>query len=233
MSRTRMVQIEADILGENNRFAAANRAHFASRGILALNLVSSPGSGKTTLLVRTIGDLGTRVPVAVIEGDQQTSFDADRIRAAGAPSVQINTGKGCHLDAHMVGHGVQRLALGAGSLLFIENVGNLVCPAAFDLGEAAKVVMLSVTEGEDKPLKYPDMFHASALLLLTKIDLLPHVRFDADRCFHYARRVNPSIETLPVSALTGAGLDAWYDWIGRRLRTAGAGAADRAPAAAP
>jgi hydrogenase nickel incorporation protein HypB len=222
VSRARIVRVETELLSENDRLAAANRAYFKDRGILALNLVSSPGSGKTTLLVRTIGELGKRVPIAVIEGDQQTSFDADRIRSAGAPSVQINTGKGCHLDALMVSHAVQRLpAAVVGSLLFIENVGNLVCPAAFDLGEAAKVVMLSVTEGEDKPLKYPDMFHASQLLLLTKIDLLPHVPFDVERCFGYARRVNPAIEMLPVSALTGDGLADWYGWIARRRHAVG------------
>lgn len=214
-SHARIVQVEQDILGENDRFAAANRAWLGARGVVALNLVSSPGSGKTTLLVRTIADLRDRVPIAVIEGDQQTAFDAERIRTAGAPAVQINTGKGCHLDAHMVGHAIERLQPEPDSLLFIENVGNLVCPAAFDLGEACKVVMLSVTEGEDKPLKYPDMFHASRLMLLTKIDLLPHVAFDVERCLSYARRVNRDIEMLPVSATTGKGLAAWYDWIAR------------------
>jgi hydrogenase nickel incorporation protein HypB len=216
MSPARIVQIEQDILGENDRFADGNRAFFAGRGILALNLVSSPGSGKTTLLVRTIDDLGGRMPLAVIEGDQQTSFDADRIRATGVPALQINTGKGCHLDAHMVGHGVERLDPVPGAVLFIENVGNLVCPAAFDLGEAHKVVMLSVTEGDDKPLKYPDMFHAADLMLLTKIDLLPHVPFDVDRCVEFARRINPAIEVIHLSATSGEGLDAWYRWIDRR-----------------
>jgi hydrogenase nickel incorporation protein HypB len=216
MSPARIVQIEQDILGENDRFADGNRAFFAGRGILALNLVSSPGSGKTTLLVRTIDDLGGRMPLAVIEGDQQTSFDADRIRATGVPALQINTGKGCHLDAHMVGHGVERLDPVPGAVLFIENVGNLVCPAAFDLGEAHKVVMLSVTEGDDKPLKYPDMFHAADLMLLTKIDLLPYVPFEVDRCIEFARRINPAIEVIHLSATSGEGLDAWYRWIDRR-----------------
>jgi hydrogenase nickel incorporation protein HypB len=216
MSPARIVQIEQDILGENDRFADGNRAFFAGRGILALNLVSSPGSGKTTLLVRTIDDLGGRMPLAVIEGDQQTSFDADRIRATGVPALQINTGKGCHLDAHMVGHGVERVDPVPGAVLFIENVGNLVCPAAFDLGEAHKVVMLSVTEGDDKPLKYPDMFHAADLMLLTKIDLLPHVPFEVDRCVEFARRINPAIEVIHLSATSGEGLDAWYRWIDRR-----------------
>jgi len=207
------VQIEEDILGKNNEFAAANRRWFTERGILALNLVSSPGSGKTMLLTRTIADIGASQPVAVIEGDQQTSHDAQRIRETGVPAVQINTGKGCHLDAHMVGHALETLNPEAGSVLFIENVGNLVCPAAFDLGEAHKVAILSVTEGEDKPIKYPDMFHAADLMLLNKIDLLPYVQFDVARCIDYARRVNPRIRVLQLSATTGEGMDAWYSWI--------------------
>jgi hydrogenase nickel incorporation protein HypB len=187
-------------------------------------LVSSPGAGKTSLLVRTIADLKGRFPVAVIEGDQETSHDADRIRATGAPAVQINTGKGCHLDAHMVGHAVESLPLAAGGVLFIENVGNLVCPAAFDLGEAHKVVILSVTEGEDKPLKYPNMFAAAGLMVLNKIDLLPHVPFDVERCVDYARRVNPGIRILKVSAFKGDGLDGWYGWIEAARALAAAGA---------
>ena len=225
MSQARIVEVEQDILGENDRFADRNREFFAGRGILALNLVSSPGSGKTTLLVRTIEDLTGGMPLAVIEGDQQTSFDADRIRATGVPAMQINTGKGCHLDAHMVGHGIERLDPDPGAVLFIENVGNLVCPAAFDLGEAHKVVMLSVTEGDDKPLKYPDMFHAADLMVLTKIDLLPYVPFDVDRCVEFARRVNPTIEVIQLSATSGEGLDAWYQWIDRG-RTVTAAALD-------
>lgn len=212
-----MVQIEQDILAKNDQFAAANRSWFQAKGILALNLVSSPGSGKTTLLTRSIQDLKGQFPLAVIEGDQQTSHDADRIRATGVPALQINTGKGCHLDAHMVGHALDSLALADRSLLFIENVGNLVCPAAFDLGEAHKVAILSVTEGEDKPLKYPDMFHAADLMILNKIDLLPYLDFDLDRCIEYARRVNPDIEVLRVSARSGEGLAAWYAWIQARL----------------
>ena len=214
----RRVSLEQNLLAKNDALAALNRQAFAERGILALNLVSSPGSGKTTLLEQTILLLKGRVPVVVIEGDQQTSQDADRIRAAGAPAVQINTGKGCHLDAHMVGHALESLAPAAGSVLMIENVGNLVCPAAFDLGEAHKVVILSVTEGEDKPLKYPDMFAAADLMLLNKVDLLPHLRFDVDRCLGYAQRVNPGIRILHVSAQTGAGMEAWLAWIeaGRR-----------------
>jgi hydrogenase nickel incorporation protein HypB len=209
----RRISLEQSLLAKNDALAALNRRAFMERGILALNLVSSPGSGKTTLLEQTILRLQGRVPVVVIEGDQQTSQDADRIRAAGAPAVQINTGKGCHLDAHMVGHALESLAPAEGAVLMIENVGNLVCPAAFDLGEAHKVVILSVTEGEDKPLKYPDMFAAAGLMLLNKVDLLPYLRFDVDRCLAYARRVNPEIQILRVSAQTGEGMDAWLRWI--------------------
>jgi hydrogenase nickel incorporation protein HypB len=216
LSQERTIRIERDILSKNDAFADANRGRLRTSGILALNFVSSPGSGKTSLLVRTIADLAASWPIAVIEGDQQTARDADRIRAAGAPAVQINTGKGCHLDAHMVGHALDHLSPVSGSLLFIENVGNLVCPAAFDLGEAHKVVVLSVTEGEDKPLKYPDMFAAADLMLLNKSDLLPHVDFDVDACLAAARRVNPCIQILIVSARSGAGLPAFYDWISSR-----------------
>ncbi|MDR0480904.1 MAG: hydrogenase nickel incorporation protein HypB [Gallionellaceae bacterium] len=209
----RRVQMEQDILSENNRYAQVNRMQFGARGVFALNLVSSPGSGKTSLLVRTIEALKNELPIAVIEGDQQTANDADRIRAAGAPAVQINTGKGCHLDAHMVGHALERLTQQDGGVLMIENVGNLVCPASFDLGEAHKVVVLSVTEGEDKPLKYPDMFAAASLMLLNKTDLLPHLDFDVEAALDYARRVNPRIGILQVSARTGEGMSAWLDWI--------------------
>jgi hydrogenase nickel incorporation protein HypB len=213
MSQARMVQIEQDILGKNDAFAAANRKRFAERGSFAVNLVSSPGSGKTTLLVKTIEALKGRHEVVVIEGDQETSYDADRIRATGAPALQINTGKGCHLDAGMVGKAIERLAPPAGAVLMIENVGNLVCPAGFDLGEAHKVVVLSVTEGEDKPLKYPDMFRRSSLMLLNKIDLLPHVDFDVAKCVEYARRVNPGIHVIEVSATKGQGMNEWLGWI--------------------
>ncbi len=211
---SRHIKIEMDILSRNNAFARANRDYFAQQGIFALNLVSSPGSGKTTLLVRTIETL--RLSAAVIEGDQQTSLDAERIRQTGVPVQQINTGKGCHLDAHMVGHAVEALAPAAPGVLFIENVGNLVCPAAFDLGEAHKVVILSVTEGEDKPLKYADMFHAADLMIINKIDLLPHVDFNVGRCIEYARRINPDIEVLQLSATTGDGIEAWMEWIRTR-----------------
>ncbi len=279
MSQERAIQIEVDVLGANKAVAQQNRAHFASHGVSAFNLVSSPGSGKTTLLCASIEALRKRapgLPVAVIEGDQQTSFDADRIRATGAPAIQVNTGKGCHLDAPMVARAFGQLDLHAGAhthahdhahgeahshshaqahshdhghdhghahdheqghghshshgdghthahdhahdhaaqaILFIENVGNLVCPAMWDLGEDAKVVILSVTEGEDKPLKYPDMFAAASLMLLNKVDLLPHLRFDVVKCIDYARRVNPGIRVLLVSAQTGQGMDAWLDWV--------------------
>ena len=267
MSQERAIRLEADVLGANKVIAAQNRAHFAAHGVAAFNLVSSPGSGKTTLLCATIEALRRHrpeLPVAVIEGDQQTSFDADRIRATGAPAIQINTGKGCHLDAPMVAEAFSRLNMHAAahhhehthahgddhahphdhshdhshghahphdhdhahahdhdhdhshpmqSLLFIENVGNLVCPAMWDLGEKAKVAILSVTEGDDKPLKYPDMFAAARLMLLNKIDLLPHVSFDVARCKALARRVNPGIEILELSATTGEGMGAWLDWL--------------------
>jgi hydrogenase nickel incorporation protein HypB len=243
MSQERAIKLETDILGANNRVAQQNRAHFESHGVTALNFVSSPGSGKTTLLCATIEALKRRQPglhVAVIEGDQQTSFDADRIRATGAPAIQVNTGKGCHLDAPMVAEAFAQLhthdhghdhdhAHGHDhhhhhhwddhSLLFIENVGNLVCPAMWDLGEAAKVAILSVTEGEDKPLKYPDMFAASQLMILNKTDLLPHVKFDVARCIDLARRVNPAIEVIQLSATTGEGMDAWLNWLDHAVHT--------------
>jgi len=212
---SRTVRVEQDILAKNDAIAAGNRQEFESRGIFALNFVSSPGSGKTTLLVRTIEAWQARTPIAVIEGDQQTSRDANRVRAAGAPAIQINTGKGCHLDAQMVASALTRLALADESLLLIENVGNLVCPSAFDLGEAHKVVVLSVTEGDDKPLKYPDMFHAADVVLLNKIDLLPYVDFDVDAALENARAVRPGIEFLQLSARTGQHFDTWMAWLDR------------------
>jgi hydrogenase nickel incorporation protein HypB len=223
LSQARMVRIEQDILAKNDAYAEQNRQFFREHGIFALNLVSSPGSGKTTLLVRSIEALRGRIPVAVIEGDQQTSNDAERIRATGAPAVQINTGKGCHLDAHMVGAALKKLEPAADGVLFIENVGNLVCPAAFDLGEAHKVAILSVTEGEDKPLKYPDMFRAADLMLLNKCDLLPYLRFDVDLALENARRVNPGLRAIRLSAETGEGFGEWLAWI-----ETGAAAARRA-----
>lgn len=238
MSQARAIKLEADVLGANQRIADANRAHFAGHGVVAYNLVSSPGSGKTTLLCATIEALKARapdLPLGVIEGDQQTSNDADRIRATGAPAIQVNTGKGCHLDAPMIAEAFARLPLHSHhdhdhghahdhghhhdhhhaptSLLMIENVGNLVCPAMWDLGERAKIAILSVTEGEDKPIKYPDMFAAAKLMVLTKTDLLPYLDFDVAQCIAYAQRVNPGIEVLLLSARTGVGMDAWLDWL--------------------
>lgn len=213
LTQGRMVQIEQDILSRNNQYAAANRRYLAEHDILALNLLSSPGSGKTTLLTATITALQARWQFAVIEGDQQTSNDAERIRATGVPAIQINTGKGCHLDALMIREAMTRLAPQDGSMLMIENVGNLVCPAGFDLGETHKVVVLSVTEGEDKPLKYPDMFRAAGLLLLNKVDLLPYLHFDVALCIANARRINPDIVVLQVSAETGEGMAVWGDWL--------------------
>ena len=213
LGRRRMVQIERSLLEKNDAYARENRKRFAQRGIFALNLVSSPGSGKTTLLTATIARMKKSIAIAVIEGDQQTTNDADRIRATGVPAIQINTGKGCHLDAHMVGHAAEHLGLPDGSVLMIENVGNLVCPSAFDLGEAHKVLILSVTEGEDKPLKYPDMFAAADLLLLNKVDLLPYLAFDVGLCVEYACRVNPNLQVILTSATTGEGLEAWIAWL--------------------
>lgn len=214
---TRRILVERDLLAKNDALAASNRALFNARHMLALNLVSSPGSGKTTLLVRTIAALKAKRPITVIEGDQQTENDAERIRATGVQAIQINTGKGCHLDAGMVGQALKQLSLPEASVLFIENVGNLVCPASFDLGEECKVVVLSVTEGEDKPLKYPDMFRAARLMLLNKCDLLPYLNFDVNLTLANARRVNPAIEIIQLSASSGAGMDEWLAWIERNL----------------
>ncbi len=212
----RILKLEREVLAKNDRLAERNRGWLAGRGIFALNLMSSPGAGKTTLLERTLRDLGGRLPISVIEGDQETTRDAERIRATGARVVQINTGSGCHLDADMLSRGLTQLDPPSHSVVFVENVGNLVCPSLFDLGERAKAVILSVTEGEDKPLKYPHMFRAAELMLLNKIDLLPHLRFDVERCLADARRVNPRIEILQVSATRGDGMDAWYDWLRAR-----------------
>lgn len=216
-ARSKRITIEEDVLAKNNQLAAFNRALFREKGILVLNLVSSPGSGKTTLLERTLRDLSGNYRCAVIEGDQQTDNDARRIAATGVPVKQINTGSGCHLDAHMVMHATEAFDLDQLDILFIENVGNLVCPAAFDLGEAHKVVVLSVTEGEDKPLKYPQMFHNSGLMLLNKVDLLPHLTFDVAKCKEYAARVSHQLGILEVSATTGQGLEGWYGWLEREL----------------
>lgn len=255
VSQRRAIKIEEDVLGENNRLAKLNRQHFRSHGVIAYDLLSSPGSGKTTLLCKTIERLnerGNSIPVCVIEGDQQTTIDADRIRNTGASAIQINTGKGCHLDARMVGKAFENLGMHAkahlqdegsnhlhghnkcgqpvhnptdhdqqnkidgldsNTLLFIENVGNLVCPAMWDLGEAAKIVILSVTEGDDKPLKYPDMFAAADLLIINKTDLLPYVEFNIHNCLENARRINPGIDAIAVSATSGDGVERWIDWL--------------------
>lgn len=207
------VDVEEKILSANARYAARNREQFEKQNICAFNLVSSPGSGKTTLLVETLRQLASEMPIAVIEGDQQTSVDADRIRETGVDAIQINTGKGCHLDAHMVGHAADKLALPEGGLLLIENVGNLVCPAEFDLGEHRRILILSVTEGEDKPLKYPQIFRSADLMILTKSDLLPYLDFDVERCLAWARQINPQLQMLTLSAKTGEGMAAWISWL--------------------
>ncbi len=213
-THTETISLEQKVLEKNDLLAEQNRRWLAERAVLALNVTSSPGAGKTTLLERTIRELKDDRPVAVIEGDQETLLDAERIRTAGARAVQVNTGAGCHLDADMVHRALHALDPEPASLLFIENVGNLVCPALFDLGENSKVVVISVTEGADKPLKYPHMFAAAGLVIVNKIDLLPYVDFDLEKCCSYARSVNPGVNILPVSATTGEGVQAWYDWIG-------------------
>jgi hydrogenase nickel incorporation protein HypB len=216
-SPERKIAVGTHILAKNDRLAAANRELFSRLGVFALNLVSSPGAGKTSLLERTLTDLADKLRLAVIEGDLQTDRDGARIAATGASVVQINTGAGCHLDAHMVGHAAEQLELAGIDILFVENVGNLVCPAAFDLGEHHKVVVLSVTEGEDKPLKYPGIFRAADVMLLNKVDLLPHLEFPVVQCLEMARRVNPDITIFQVSARTGQGMDAWYGWLAEQM----------------
>jgi hydrogenase nickel incorporation protein HypB len=207
------ISLEQEILGKNNLLAAQNRGWFKGRNILALNLMSSPGSGKTTLLTRTINDLKDNLNISVIEGDQETTNDAEKIKSTGCKVVQINTGTGCHLDASMIEKGLQELNPPLDSVVMIENVGNLVCPALFDLGEAAKVVILSVTEGEDKPIKYPHIFRASDIMIITKVDLLPYLQFDVQKCIEYAKQVNPKIQIFQVSANSGVGLDEWYGFL--------------------
>jgi hydrogenase nickel incorporation protein HypB len=214
---SREVKLEQDILYQNNLLAERNRGFFMAKNIVAINLVSSPGSGKTTLLEKTIRMLDSSVSLSIIEGDQQTSNDADRIAATGAKVVQINTGKGCHLDAHMILHAMEKLKPEQDSMLFIENVGNLVCPSMFDLGEKWRVVIMSITEGDDKPIKYPDMFHTSQVCIINKMDLLPYVDFNIEKAKDYARKVNPEIIFLEVSATKGDGMEDWIRWIRNQL----------------
>lgn len=208
-----LIDVEQNILAKNQQFARDNQIFLINKKVLALNIMSSPGSGKTTLLAKTILDLKQELDIAVVVGDQQTNHDAELIKASGGNALQINTGKVCHLDAHMVGHALEDLPLKENSLLFIENIGNLVCPALFDLGEQFKVVILSVTEGDNKPLKYSDMFRCADLMLITKTDLLPYVNFDLNRCVEYARQIKPNIETLTLSTVNGDGLNDWYAWL--------------------
>jgi len=209
----RFIKVEQDLLSKNNNYAEQNRAYFKQHNIFTINLVSSPGAGKTTLLVETIKALKEQFPIAVIEGDQQTEHDANRIRTTNVPVIQINTGRACHLDAHGIGHAAMDLKLKPNSLLAIENVGNLVCPSSFDLGEAHKVVILSVTEGDDKPIKYPDMFYAADLMLINKIDLLPYVDFDIERCIQYAKQVNPNIKVIQLTATKSNSFGEWKEWL--------------------
>lgn len=208
-----LLEVERDVLDKNNRLAERNRGFFEAKHIVAFNLVSSPGSGKTTILERTLAERGQSTPFYVIEGDQQTARDAERIAASGTPVVQVNTGKGCHLEASMVNQAIRQLEPAENSIVFIENVGNLVCPSMFDLGENKRIVVISVTEGEDKPLKYPDMFRTSNLCLINKIDLLPHLNFDLEALKSYALKVNPQIQFIELSATTGAGMEEWYAWL--------------------
>lgn len=209
----KLIDVEKDVLYQNNLLAEKNRGYFEAKNILALNLVSSPGSGKTSLLEKTLVDLKSELLFAVIEGDQQTTNDADRIHATGTKVTQINTGKGCHLDSHMILHALQGMKPSENSVLFIENVGNLVCPAMFDLGEKERVVIISVTEGDDKPLKYPDMFYSSTLCIINKIDLLPYVPFSLDKVKENAKKINPHLEIMELSCTSGQGLQTWYNWL--------------------
>ncbi len=215
---TEMVRIEQDILAKNNQFARKNKHFFHEKKILTVNMMSSPGSGKTTLLAKTISDMKDKITSAVIVGDQQTDHDAALLRACGTEAVQINTGKICHLDAHMIDHALEQLPTKERMILFIENIGNLVCPALFHLGEDYKIVILSVTEGDNKPLKYPEMFRSADLMILTKIDLLPYVKFDVDKCCEYARKIKPDLEILMLSAAQGHGLTQWYQWLTQKQR---------------
>lgn len=212
------INLEIDVLNKNNLLAERNRGYFEAKNIFALNLVSSPGSGKTSLLERTIKDLGKEISMYVIEGDQQTLNDAERIMNAGAPAIQINTGNGCHLDADMVNKASKELEIKDNSVLIIENVGNLVCPSMFDLGESKRVVIISTTEGEDKPLKYPYMFQSSDICIINKTDLLPYVDFNVEKAKEYAMQVNHHLEFFEVSVKTGEGMDKWYSWLKKNIK---------------
>jgi hydrogenase nickel incorporation protein HypB len=214
---SKVINLNMDILSENNRLAERNRGYFQGKHVLTLNLVSSPGSGKTTILEKTILDLIPSHKIFVIEGDQQTTRDADRIEKSGAPAIQINTGSGCHLDAKMIHLALQKMEVENHAILFIENVGNLVCPALFDLGEQKRVVVISVTEGDDKPMKYPYMFQSSNLCIINKTDLLPYVDFNVERAINYARQLNPNLEFILMSAKTGEGMAEWYKWLEERM----------------
>lgn len=214
---TKIVNVELDIMGKNNLLAERNRGYFEAKNIFCVNLVSSPGSGKTSLLEKTIKDLKEKIPFYVIEGDQQTANDAKRIDATGAPVVQINTGNGCHLDAAMISTAYKKLDIKDNSLLVIENVGNLVCPSMFDLGEKKRIVVISVTEGDDKPIKYPNMFSTSDICIINKIDLLPYVDFNVARAKEYALKVNHHLEFFELSVKTGEGMDKWYEWLIKNL----------------
>lgn len=208
-----LIHIEQNILAKNNQFAIANQKYLSNKNVLALNIMSSPGAGKTTLLAKTILDLKNELEIAVVVGDQQTNYDAELIIANGGHAIQLNTGKVCHLDAHRVGHALEDLFIKEGSIVIIENVGNLVCPAMFDLGEQFKIVMLSVTEGDNKPLKYPDIFRCADLMMITKLDLLPYVNFNSHQCIEYAHRINPNLEIMQLSTTNGLGLSNWYAWL--------------------
>jgi len=212
-SQKRVIDLNIDVLAENNNLAKLNRRFFEGRKVLCLNLVSSPGSGKTTILEKTIIAMKDALRIFVIEGDQQTLLDARRIEKAGAPAIQINTGTGCHLDARMVESALGKMDIEANSILFIENVGNLVCPAMFDLGEHKRVVVISVTEGDDKPMKYPYMFQSSHLCIINKSDLLPWVEFNTEETIRYAHSLNPTLEFITLSAKTGEGMDLWFKWL--------------------
>ncbi|KTD13695.1 hydrogenase expression/formation protein HypB [Legionella gratiana] len=212
-----LIHIEKNILAQNQQFALDNKNYLTNKNVLAINIMSSPGSGKTTLLAKTIHDLKSELDIAVIVGDQQTNHDAELIQSSGGDAIQINTGRVCHLDAHMVSHALEDLSIKEKSLLFIENVGNLVCPALFDLGEQFKVVILSVTEGDNKPLKYPEMFRCADLILITKTDLLPYVDFKLDQCIEYARRIKHNVNIITLSTTKSHGLDDWYSWLKQKL----------------